>query len=101
MHIDVSKGDQIQHARVVRRYYSGLGVETAVLELGQHTDEDHLIKEMTQMGWTHDFTRDSTGQAFFRDAGTVEATQLTSGTVVVHETDNGDAWISGFVEVKA
>jgi len=35
------------------------------------------------------------------DDGSIETTQLTSGEIVVHETGNGDAWISGFVEVES
>jgi len=68
MHIDLDEGDTVQRARVVKRYISGLSVETAVLEPSHHTDEDHLIKEMAQIGWTYHFTRDSTGRLWFRDA---------------------------------
>jgi len=31
----------------------------------------------------------------------IETTQLINGEIVVHETGNGEAWISGFVEVEA
>jgi len=68
MKADLEKGDKVNHARVVKRYYSSLGTETAVLEPSQHTDEDHLIREMAQIGWTYHFTRDSMGRLWFRDA---------------------------------
>jgi hypothetical protein len=67
MESDLTEGDTVQRARVVKRYMSGLGAETAVLEPGRHTDEDHLIKEMAQLGWVYHFTRDATGKVFFRD----------------------------------
>jgi len=35
------------------------------------------------------------------DDESIETTRLTSGGIIVHESDNGDAWISGFVEVEA
>jgi hypothetical protein len=68
MEVDLDKGDAINGAIVVKRYHSGLGSETAVLQPGRHTDEDHLIKEMRTLGWAYHFTRDATGKMFFRDA---------------------------------
>jgi len=69
MHIDLDEGDTVQRTRVVKRYTSSLGgTETAVLEVPSHGDEDRVVREMAQMGWTYHFTRDATGKMFFRDA---------------------------------
>jgi hypothetical protein len=51
---DVSVGDFIGGAVVVKRYNSSDGLETAVLEV-RETDVKHLRKEMEQLGWEEDY----------------------------------------------
>lgn len=68
MNQDLDEGDKVNDATVAKRYFSGLGCEAVVLEPGDYTDEDHLIREMAQLGWTYHFTRDFTGRMFFKDA---------------------------------
>lgn len=66
--INLDEGDTVQRTRVVKRYVSGLGVETAVLEVPSHGDEERVIREMAQMGWTYHFTRDEVDKMWFREA---------------------------------
>jgi hypothetical protein len=51
---DVSVGDFISGALVVKRYNSSNGLETAVLEV-RETDVKHLRREMEQLGWEEDY----------------------------------------------
>jgi hypothetical protein len=68
MHIDLEKGDKINHARVVMKFYRFSDTPMVGLEPSQHTDEGHLIREMAQIGWTHYFTANSTGWLWFQKA---------------------------------
>lgn len=68
MNIELEEGDEVQGTEVVKRYFSGLGVETAVLDVPRDGDESRVIRELAQFGWTYHFTRDVTQQMFFRDA---------------------------------
>ena len=68
--IDLEEGDEVQTAEVVKRYISILGgAETAVLEVPRHRDEQTVINEMAQMGWTHCFTRNVIDRMWFKASG--------------------------------
>lgn len=67
--MDLDEGDVVQGAKVAKRYISGLGgTETAVLEVPRHGEEETVINEMAQMGWTYHFTRDAADKMWFREA---------------------------------
>lgn len=65
---ELTEGDVVERAVVVKRYISGLGPETAVLEVPSHGDKARVINEMEEQGWKYHFTRDNVGKMWFREA---------------------------------
>jgi hypothetical protein len=66
---DLSEGDRVERALVVKRYISGLGgAETAVLTVPHHGDQPRVIAAMKKRGWAYHFTRDAVDKMWFREA---------------------------------